>query len=180
MALVLVVEDGTGLEAANVYDLPAAAEVFLTDRGYPVFAAGSSPDQDLWQLDATEAMEREMLRWVTGGPINGDDQSMLHPRVGSVDRRFRLYDSDERPLPHREGIFLLGEDVAVLAGQGKRLTDPDSSARIQSHSEGATSKSITYATQPTQRGLLGFKDRFPAAFLRAREAYPDGRRATRA
>lgn len=172
MAIVLVVADGSNLEVANVYDTTADAATYLTDRGYTVFAAGSPAEQDRWHLESTEIMEREMLHKANGIPLGGDDQLLLHPRVNSIDRRFRLFDSDELPLPHREGIFLLDEDVAVADGAGTRLTDLDGRDFIEK--EKVEGVDFEYRHPPS------FSDKHRAAFDRAREAYPDGRRALRA
>ena len=174
MAITLVVEDGTGLETANVYDLAAACETYLVDREFTVFAAGSVPQKDLWLLQATEEMERRTVSRVDGNgfPLNGDDQAMLYPRTSSVDARFRLWDSDERPDVYREGIFVLAEDVGVAAGAGTSISAIDSRSFLKS--EQVEGVDLEY------RRPVGFGDLHPAAMQLANQAYPAGLRSGRA
>ncbi len=167
MALTLVAEDGTGLSTANVYDLAAACVAFLADRGKTVFAAADAAQRDIWLLEATELMERLKTSSVTGDPINGDDQAMLYPRAGAVDRRLRRWESTERPAPHREAIFLLAEEVAIAAGKGETISGANALANIKSHGDGAKGR-IEYRSAPS------FADDFPQVMMRAAEAHPSG------
>ena len=172
MAISLVVEDGTGLAAANVYDSAATCSAWLSDRGKAVYAAGTSPNQDLWLLLATEIMERKTAGRVDGDPTGGDDQAMMYPRTGATDRRGRLYKSDERPASFRESIFLLAEEIAIAAGKGKSVSGANADANIRSHS--SATGSIAYRSAPS------FEDLYPEIMARAAESHPSGLYSQRA
>lgn len=169
MALTLVVEDGSGLTTATVYDSTADCATWLSDRGLTAFSTSTATEQAQALLEATELHERYWGERVVGAPIGGDDQAMLFPRAGAIDRRGRRYDSDERPAVYREAIFLTAEDIRSSAASGG-LTLSDGAIK----SEASAAGRLEYFTRRT------LPDRYPKAFQRAGEAFPSEIRSARA
>lgn len=174
MAITLVVEDGTGLATANVYDLSSAAETWLSDRGYTQFAAGTSTEKDRALLQATEMHEHYWQGTVSGYgvPTGGDDQALLWPRSGAVDGHYRPITSTTRPARYREGIFLTAEDMRAQEAAGRRVDTPHLSSYVREHSDEAGR--VEYRTPAS------IYRRFPRGFDHARGAWPAGLRSVRA
>lgn len=168
MAITLVIEDGTGLATANVYDSTADCATWLSDRGKTGFSTATASDQTRHLLEATEVHERHWAPWVVGVPISGDDQAMLWPQAGAVDRRGRRFESDERPVRYREGIFVTAEDLVSAGSAGLSLVDDNVEA------EKSARGSVEYRSPQT------LSARYPAAFQRAGECFPAAIRSARA
>ena len=135
MALVVVVEDGTGLATANAYDDETAFAGWLADREYEDFV--NDTNQALVVIEATQIMERKIEHYLTGEPLS-ELQALHFPRTNARDSRGLLLDSDERPAAYREAIFLLAEHIAAARKRGRRLQLVDDMANVRAHGSGSS------------------------------------------
>lgn len=118
--MALVVEDGTGLSGAQVYDTIADCASYLTARGLTAFdSLATDALKETALLLATEVAEG----WVRGrvdGVRRISTQALIYPRRGSSLRDGTHLDADDLPTLYRRGIFELAE---VQAGDGIILDD---------------------------------------------------------
>ena len=105
--MTLLVEDGTGLVGAEVYDTTAACAAWLAKRGHAAFPDSSAADQERALLKATEAAERSVGNVIGGVKVRAT-QGLLLPRTGIYDRSGN-YLGHAIPERYRHGIFLLAE-----------------------------------------------------------------------
>ena len=174
MALTLVVEDGTGLSTANVYDDEADTETYLTDEeGLTAFAALATTElKKRCLLRMTRLVERLVTDRVNGVPLQSD-QTMLFPRYGAFSTRIN-FESDERPLDYRHGIMVFADHEAQALQQGRRVSLLD---RRNNFFQVRDGKGIL---QRNRNHQLLVWDRYPDAWDLISTAYPPGLRQLRA
>ena len=127
--MALVIEDGTGLADAEVYDTSADASAWLVkENPQSTFAALEFAAQDRSLLKATRLAEGGIRRRFRGRPVT-PGQGLLFPALLAIGQDGAMFDWDERPAKYRQGIFLLAE----YAADGT-LMARSSHASIASHS----------------------------------------------
>lgn len=96
MAVVLVVEDGTGKIDANAYISLADADAYHADRFNGCWKGGED-NRNSAILQATEYIDREFL-FVGDKTFPENPQALLWPRTGIYDDEAQLLANDEVPL----------------------------------------------------------------------------------
>lgn len=166
MALTLVVEDGTGLATANVYDLVADCQQWLEDNAFEVFASVSTTRQNQSLKLATGTVETSAREYVEGEPINWE-QGLLFPRNNSRNRDYECHELNERPLIYRQGIFVMAEHWAHALEQGRRLSTPSAFTGVKSETLEGDRVEYTGAGP-------GFWNRYAEAWDMIKQAWPPG------
>ncbi len=111
MAVALVVEDGTGLAAANTPVSVADALTILSDRGYSAFAASAAQEWDL--VCATIDVQGWLDGLLDGSPLVRT-QGLYYPRSNSHDHLGR--DLTGVPETFREAVAIRADDLRSGAG----------------------------------------------------------------
>ncbi len=108
----LVIEDGSGLATAEVYDASDdAAAWLLKENPASAFAALDGPARDRALLKATRLAESGIRRRFRGRPLSLG-QALLFPSQLAIGQDGSMFDAEDRPSLYRQGIFLLAEYVA--------------------------------------------------------------------
>jgi len=131
----LLIEDGTGVIDANVYDSVETAAAWLGLRACPSFGEETPEDQATILVLATEIVEhgpRVRARLRSSRKLS-PDQGLLFPRCGAVGEDGDFLPSNTVPRDYRHGIFYMAEHFSIAARRGERLTlyTPDSKVRFE-------------------------------------------------
>lgn len=95
MAVTLIVEDGTGVANANVYDTFENTTAYFESRGYAWAASPVEDEQLTAMIRGASSLDRIYGLRLGGTKIGGRAQSLLFPREG-------LEDIDEEAIPEDE------------------------------------------------------------------------------
>jgi len=113
----IVVEDGTGLPAANSYASEDDFDTYTEDRAYVVVVG----DTEAALIRGTQSLEAMYgTRW-PGQRLNGRDQGLGWPRTGAIDANGETIDENEVPIEVIEATAELA--MRELATPGS--TSPD-------------------------------------------------------
>lgn len=159
-----MVEDGTGLPDAEMYDEAADCAAWLFTRGMELFASLTESEQWIGLLAATELAESEVRGRVDGFPLAAG-QALVFPRLDWTDRNGECGPSI--PSYYRHGIFILAERWVA---DGKRLTwgDPDDGILLR--------KTDLVTTGLQWDSKRGFSVQYPRAFRLIRRCFKTSRR----
>lgn len=94
--MAFLVEDGTGLAAANSYVSVANAEAYADDRGL-TFTSGSTANKQSALVRATAAIDAEYGALFSGWRANDRSQALEWPREDAYDREDNLIANNEIP-----------------------------------------------------------------------------------
>lgn len=170
MALTLIVEDGTGVSGANVYDTAESAASWLVDYGFTAFNAAGTDLRKRYLIEATRFLEQVVETHLTGERADfGISAQRLHfPRYGAIDWQGALIEADTVPIDYRHAIFLAAEKLAA----GVMLSAFDSRSSIGSESDDGAS--VVY------RRERDFSELHSDIWSRARPAFSASIRGRRA
>lgn len=169
MALALIVQLPEGLAGANVYDDLAAWVGYLTDHGYPKFVALEPEVQTRIAIDATIWGEDQVAHRFDQSDYLDDEQELLFPRDGAVDRRGRLTEG----LPgtrFRSGLMLIGEHMAASKTTRIEVGRP---RHVKSERVGPWAAAYRDAD-------VTFEELYPDVWRHLKTAFPAGLRQRRA
>lgn len=145
MAVILIVEDGTGVENANAYDTFENVSAYFEEQGYE-WNSTASPDPDSTQLTAiirgTRALDAIYGDRLTGSKVGGRAQSLLFPRTGMEDNDCEEIADDVVPIEWKRAMY---EMAWREYGEPGSLT-PDYVQTARTVSETLGPLSVTYAS----------------------------------
>lgn len=120
--MTLIVEDGTGLEDANVYDDVASADAYFALRGNAEWAALSTTEKESALVEGTDYAD---LRWgkvLSGRPLVST-QALQMPRAGLRDRYGRLVVGV--PRDWKRAVY----EYALQASKASLVSEPNTTAQ---------------------------------------------------
>ena len=125
MAIILIVEDGTGVAGANAYDTLAEARIIAESQGVKLPVdndeANSFLVQSTWQLESY----RECY---SGVKTHGRAQPLQYPRSGVYIDGEQIA-SNEIPIELKQAWVIMG--AAVAAGEYINSTNPVDNGGVQ-------------------------------------------------
>lgn len=125
------IEDGTGKSTALVFEQPDDTATWLTDRGFPSFAAGNEASSKAASLNGTRKVLAAMVPFWRGQRRN-DDQALLLPSRGAYRKDRSLIKTDSIPEDFLEGVRIAIEKQhagTLYSGVNGQEVASESSAR---------------------------------------------------
>lgn len=150
--MALVVEDGTGLEAANSYVSVAFADSYFADRSVTAWSALSNEVKEASLIKATDYIDAKNSRRFTTGALN-ELQALVLPRIYFLDANYKRITG----IPV---LWLKAVCEYALIASTKDLFTPASSGAKEIKSEevvvGPVKTRTEYLDTPSQGSLLSY------------------------
>lgn len=107
MAVTLIVEDGTGVANANVYDTFAATTSYMHDHGYDWAESPQEDEQLTAMIRGAAALDRLYGGKLEGKKVGGRGQSLLFPRENMTDASGEEIADNEVPKEWKTAFYEL-------------------------------------------------------------------------
>ncbi len=152
MAVTLIVEDGSGVDNANVYDTFANMATYAESMGYAWPTSPVEDEQLTAMIRGASALDRIYGPRLCGTKVGGRAQSLAFPRVGLEDVNEEAIPEDEVPVEWKRAFYELS--WREYNEPGSLSPDYVQTQRVVSETLGPLS--VTYSSTDT-----GYKDAQP-------------------